>query len=170
MKSNRISIFRNRDFAGTTSSMFHSITSRVVGEVNDDIRADCRRAGGGLFAEVKSGPRSRAALAAREASTGGASNGGGSLSMSACSGQTGGGRRNLVEWILDAERRSTRRAAWEERCAKVWRGSGSIPSLIDDGNELCLPNAVCVVSSCLGSREDVVPSTRNDFFCTLSFH
>jgi len=118
IKSNQHAVFRNRDFAGTTSSMLHSVTSRVVGEVNDDIRADCRRAGGGLFAEVKSGRRSRAALAAREASTGGASNGGGSLSASACSGQTGGGRRNLVEWILDAERRSARRAAWEEKCAR----------------------------------------------------
>ena len=67
IKSNQHAVFRNRDFAGTTSSMLHSVTSRVVGEVNDDIRADGRRVGGGLFAEVKSGRRSRAALAAREA-------------------------------------------------------------------------------------------------------
>jgi len=38
IKSNQHAVFRNRDFAGTTSSMLHSITSRVVGEVNDDIR------------------------------------------------------------------------------------------------------------------------------------
>lgn len=152
--------------------MLHSITSRVVGEVNDDIRADCRRAGGGLFAEVKSGARSRAALAAREACTGGTSNGGGSLSTSSCSGQTGGGRRNLVEWILDAERRSTRRAAWEEKCAKVWRGTGGIlDPKEDDGNELCLPNAVSAVSSCLGSRETLFLQLEMiSSFCTLSFH
>ena len=90
---------------------------------------------------------SRAALAAAGASTDGAGNGGAAAAIYPRPPALAKPEKKQGRGQAD----HAHRAAWEEKRAKLWRGGDGVQDPEEgDGNEWCLPNAVSVVSSCLG--------------------